>query len=104
MGTRRVVFLHTLIEIVLKLGHTWIERSSEHGLVKLVKHRLLEALADAVGLRPLNPRARVLDVVDRQGELIRRAVVRAAVLGATVGQNPGQRDIVLLKRAAAPDR
>ena len=51
---------------------------------------------DAVGLRALGLGAAVVDVLDRQIELVFVAVVAAAELGAAIGQHPRQPDAVLV--------
>jgi hypothetical protein len=55
----------------------------------------VKALADAVGLRALGLGARVVDVLDRQVELVFVALVTAE-LGTAVGQYPRQPDAVLV--------
>ena len=50
----------------------------------------MEALANAIGLRALGLGAGVIDVLDRQIELV-FVTVAAAKLGAAIGQHPMQR-------------
>ena len=62
----------------------------------------MEALDDAVGLRALGLGAGVVDVLDRQVELVFVAVVGAAIFGAAVGQDALQRDAVLFVERQHP--
>src|SRR5205823_12973569 len=55
----------------------------------------MEALADPVGLWALGLGAAVIDVLDRQVELVLVAFP-AAELGAAIGQHPAQPDAVLI--------
>ena len=62
----------------------------------------MEALADAVGLRALGLGPGVVDVLDRQIELVLMALGAAAVLGAAVGEHAVQRDRLLLEERQHP--
>ena len=57
----------------------------------------MEALTDAVGLRALALGARVIDVFDREVELVFVALRVAAVLAAAIGKHAQQLDIVLIE-------
>ena len=83
------------VEIGLQLLDRAIDLLAERYTVELVEHGAMEALADAVGLRALGLGAAVIDVLDRQVELVFVALV-AAELGAAVGQHARQPDAVLV--------
>src|SRR5512134_1347325 len=70
--------------------------------VELVEHGLVEALADAIGLRTLGLGSTVVDVLDREIELVLVPLRVAAVFAAAVGQHPAQRDAVLLVKRQHP--
>ena len=65
-----VVFNQPGIEIGLQLRNRQIYLLAECHAIKLIQDRLVEALADAVGLRASRFRPRVIDVLDRQIQLI----------------------------------
>ncbi len=71
MGSGFIIFLHPPIQVGLQLLDGTIELLAEGDAVELVQDSLVEALTDAVGL--------------------------AAVLGPSIGQDPLQRDAVLVK-------
>jgi hypothetical protein len=62
----------------------------------------VEPLDDTVGLRAAGLGAGVVDVLDRQVELVFVPVVGAAELGAAVGEQPLQRHAVLLEERDDP--
>ena len=97
MWPRLIVFLDPDIEIGLQLVDRTIHLLAERDTVELVEHGLVEALADAVGLRALGLGARVIDVLDREVELVFVPLRIAAVLAAAVGQHAQQLDVVLLE-------
>ena len=53
MWPRRIVFCNPTIQVGLQLVDRTIHLLAEGDAVELVEHRLVEALADAVGLRVL---------------------------------------------------
>lgn len=61
----------------------------------------MEPLADAVGLRALGFRSRVLDVLQIQIQLVLVRLAVAAVFAALIGQDAQQRYAVLLEKPAA---
>ena len=61
MGPRVIVFRNPGIQIDLQLVDRTIHLLAEGDTVELVEHRLVEALADAVGLRALGLGPRVID-------------------------------------------
>jgi hypothetical protein len=62
----------------------------------------VEALADAVRLRRFRLGPGVIDVVDRQVQLIIVLLRPAAVFRTAIGQNPQQRQLVLLDQRQDP--
>src|SRR5205823_8653850 len=70
MGSLLVVFDDPGIEVGLQLVDRAIDLLAERQPVELVEHGSMETLADAVGLRALCLGAAVIDVLDRQVELI----------------------------------
>src|ERR1700746_2730423 len=64
-----IVFVDPAIEIRLQLGDRTIHLLAEGDTIELVEHCLVEALADAVGLRALGLGARGIDVLDCKIEL-----------------------------------
>lgn len=77
-------------EIRLQLLERRVELPPERDLIELLQDRLVETLADPVRLRALDLRPRVLEVVDRQEELVGMLVHAAAVLGPSIGQDAQQ--------------
>ena len=75
------------IKIDLQLLDGPIDLLAEGYPIELVQHGAMEALADAIGLRALGLGAAMVDVLDREIELVFMAFP-AAELGAAIGQNP----------------
>src|ERR1700751_250767 len=61
----------------------------------------MEAFADSIGLRALGLGAAVIDVLDREIELVFMAL-GAAKLGAAIGQHARQADVVLVIKRHHP--
>ena len=85
MGPALVVVDEPGIEIGLQLVNRAIDLLAERHPIEFVEHGAMEALADTVGLRALGLGAGVVDVLDRQVELVFVALV-AAKLGPAIGQ------------------
>ena len=77
------------VEIGLQLLDRAIDLLAERYTVELVEHGAMEALADAVGLRALGLGAAVIDVLDRQVELVFVALVAAELGAARSARGPG---------------
>jgi hypothetical protein len=75
------------VEIGLKLLDGPIDLFAERHPVELVEQRPMETLADSICLRAFGLGAAVIDVLDREIELVFVAL-GAAELGATIGQHP----------------
>ncbi len=84
------------IQVGLQIVDRTIHLLTEGDTVELVEHGLVEALADAIGLRALGLGARVIDVLDREIELVFMPLRIATIFAAAIGQNAQQLDIVLL--------
>ena len=60
---------------------------AERDLIKLLQYGLVEALANAVGLRMLDLGPGVINIVDGQEQLVVVLVRPATILGSTVGHD-----------------
>ena len=85
MRPRLIVFRDPAIQIGLQLVDRTIHLLSEGDTVELVEHSLVEAFADAVGLRALGFRARMIDILDREVEFVFVSLRVATVLAAAIG-------------------
>ena len=83
------------IKVGLQLVDGVIDLLAERHPIELVQDGAMEALADSIGLRTLGLGAAVIDVLDREVELVVVAFT-AAEFGATIGQHPRQPDSVLI--------
>ena len=93
MRSTIVVFDQPGVEISLQLVDCVIDLFAERDPVKLVQDSAMEALANAIGLRALGLGAAVVDVLDREIELVFVAL-GAAKLGAAIGQQSYRRILV----------
>ena len=82
MRTLFVVAKKPSIEIPLKLVEITVQLLAKRDLIELLQDCSVEAFADLIRLRALHLRSRVIDVVDRQEELIGMLIQAAAVLVA----------------------
>src|SRR5215472_18791200 len=87
MGSLLVVFGDPHIKVGLQLIDGAIDFFAERHPVELIQDGAMEALADSIGLRALGLGAAVIDVLDREVELVVVAFT-AAEFGATIGQHP----------------
>ena len=87
MRTLIVVFGEPDIKIFLQLRDRAVELLAECNAVELIEQRLVEALANAVRLRAPRLSARVIDVLDREVELIFVVLGLAAIFRAPVGKH-----------------
>ena len=97
MWPRLIVFLDPGIQIDLQLVDRTIHLLAERDTVEFVEHGLVKTLTDAVGLRALGLGARVIDVLDREIELVLVPFGIAAELTAAIGQDAEKLDIVFLE-------
>ena len=96
-----VVFGDPGVEIGLQLVNRVIDLLAERDPVKLVQHSAMEALADSIRLWALGLRAAVIDVFNREIELVLMAL-GAAKLGAAIGQHAREPDAVLVIKRHHP--
>ena len=97
VGALLIVDEHPFIKVGLQDVRRVVELLSERDPVELIQQRLVEALANTVGLRALHLGAGVVDVLDSEIQLIFVAIMSAAILGAAIGQNPVDAQIVLVE-------
>src|SRR5262249_49755562 len=95
MGPLFVVFGDPSIKVGLQLVDGVVDLLAERDPVKLVQDSAMEALADSVRLWALCLCAAVIDVLNREIELVFMAL-GAAKLGAAIGQHARQSDTVLV--------
>src|SRR5512132_1548558 len=96
VGADLVVLAEPFVQVGLQLGDRPVELLAKGNAVELVQHGLVEALADPIRLRALGLGPTVVDILDRQVELVLVPLGVAAVFAAAVGQHPAERDAVLL--------
>ena len=87
VSARVVVIRHPIIQIDLQLFNGLVNLAPECYLVELLQDSLVEAFADAVGLWMVDFGSGMLNVVQRQVELVIVVLRFAAIFGTTVGQD-----------------
>ena len=102
MGPGLIELAHPGVEVGLQLIDRRIELLAECDAIELVKHGLVESLDDAVGLWTLGLGAGVVDVLDREIELVFVTVVGPAEFGSPVGEHALQENTVLLEEGNDP--
>ena len=70
MGADLVVLAEPFVQVGLQLGDRPVELLAKGNAVELVQHGLVEALADTIRLRALGLGPTVVDILDRQVELV----------------------------------
>ena len=80
-----VVFGDPRIKVGLQLVDRTIHLLAEGDTVEFVENGFVEAFADAIGLRALGLRARVIDILDREVEFILVPLRVTAILATPVG-------------------
>lgn len=83
-----IVIGHPPVEVGLQFIERGIDRLAEGDVVKFFFEGSMEPFADAVGLRVVCPGFAVIDIFNRQVELILMVLERAIVFRASIGQNP----------------
>ena len=83
------------VEVGLQLVDRLVDLLAEGDPVEFIEDGAMEALTNTIGLRALGLGAAVVDVLDRQIELVLVAL-GAAKFGAAIGQHPRQADSVLV--------
>ena len=82
-----IVVNKPFIQIGLQLLERLVNLLSESDLIELLENCLVETLADSVGLRALGSCLRVIDILDRQEELVFVVLSVPAILCATVSED-----------------
>src|SRR5262245_66311330 len=85
MWPRRIVFCNPCVQVGLQLVDRTVHLFAERDTVEFVEHGLVESFTDAVGLRAFGLGARVIDVLDRETELVFVPFGIAAILAAALG-------------------
>src|SRR5688572_5358585 len=98
MGSVAVVVLQEGIEIRLQLLERAIQLLPKRDAIKLVEQGFVKPLADPVRLGTLRLRSGVLDVLNGEVQLIGMTIRRAAILRATIREDPTYRDLMLGKK------
>src|SRR6266567_5380519 len=102
MRSRFIVLAQPNVKVCLQLVERVVHLLAERHSIELVERSLVEAFADAVGLRALSLGARMIDVLDREIELVLVPFGIAAELAAAVGEHAQQLGIVLLEEWQYP--
>src|SRR5215203_6328583 len=90
-----IVLSDPQIDVDLQLVDRTIHLFSKRDPVELVEHGLVEALADAVGLRALCLGPRMIDVLNGKIKLVIVVLRIAAILRAPIGQHPAEGNAVV---------
>src|SRR6202021_487207 len=85
-----VVSLGPGIEVGLKFGDRSIDLLAEDDAIELIEHRLVEPLNDPIGLGPLGCGVRMVDILERQIELVFVMLGVAAIFRAAIGQHAAE--------------
>src|SRR5579863_7506513 len=90
-----VVLLHLValdpaIKIDLEIGDRAVDLLAKGDAIELIEHRLVEPLNDAIRLRALGLGARMVDILERQIELIFVMLRVAAIFRAAIGQHAAE--------------
>lgn len=97
-----IVVLKPSVQIGLQAIDIHIERFAKRHLIKLLQDGFVEALANAVGLRRPGLGFSMLDVVDRQVQLIVVALGLAAIFRTAIGEYAQQRQSLGLQEGQYP--
>ena len=90
-----VVVMQPSVQIILQRVNAVVELFAECDLIELLQDRLVEPLADAVGLRRLHFGFRVVNVVDRQEELEVVLVYAPTIFRAAIRHDPQHWQVVV---------
>ena len=90
-----IVFDQPSIEVGLQLVNSVIDLLAERDPVELVQDGAMKALADTIRLWALGLGATVIDVLDREIELV-FMTLGATKFGAAIGQHARQADVVFV--------
>ena len=95
MGSLLAIFGDPRIKVGLQLADGSVDLLAERHPVELIQDGAMKALTDSIGLRAFGLGATVIDVLDREVELVVVAFT-AAEFGAPVSQHARQPDAVLV--------
>ncbi len=87
MSSLSIIKIEPCVEIGLQLLQTCVDLASKRAGVELVLNRLVQALADTVGLRALGFGSSVLNVLQVQVQRVLVVLAVAAVLAPAVSQD-----------------
>src|SRR5688500_15095536 len=102
VGTLAIILLHPLIQISLQLFQGVVKLLAKSHRIKLILNGAMETLADTIGLRMARFGLGMVDILNRQVQLILVMLQRAAVFCASISQDAQQRDFLLLKEGEHP--
>src|SRR5882757_10913214 len=85
-----VVALDPGIKVRLEFGDRAVDLLAKGDAIELVEHRLVEPLDDAIRLRALGLGARMVDILERQVELVFMVLGVAAIFRAAISQHPAE--------------
>src|ERR1700691_5355232 len=85
-----VVAPDPIIEVALQLGDGAVNLLAKGDAIELIEHRLVEPLDDAIRLRDLGLGARMVDILERQVELIFVVLGVAAIFRAAISQHAAE--------------
>jgi len=88
MSPLDIVAADPVVEVGLQFGGRSEDLFPERDPVEFVEHRLVEALDNSIRLRALGLGARMVNILDRQIELVFVVLRIAAIFRAPIGQNP----------------
>ena len=89
-----VVVLDPIIEIALQLADRAVDFLAEGNAIELFEHSLVEPLDDTICLRAVGLGARVIDILERQIELVFVMLRIAAIFRAPIGQDATELNLV----------
>lgn len=94
VGPFSVVVLDPLVHVSLQLIETGVELLAKGDPIKLLEDSAMKAFADAVSLRRLGFRLRVIDILHGQVQLVLVLLEITTVFRTTVGQDAQQTHIL----------
>ena len=83
--------MHPIVQIFLQVLQTGIQSLPKRHLIKLVQYRFMEAFTNAIGLRRHRFSLRVINIIDRQTQLVIVLIDTPTILCPSVGQDAQHR-------------
>lgn len=102
MSTLFIILLHPFVKISLQFLNATVDLLAKGDAVELIQQGFVETLADAIGLRAARFCPRVIDVLNRQVELIFMPIMGAAEFRAAISQDAIYPQPVLVKKGYHP--